>query len=402
MTTRTSVAAGLALVAAAWPAWAVLEGEPYLSLRHGHTDNLFEAPRDSAASADRPRVSDDRETVTVGAVLQYTWGLQRATANLEAARVLHREFDALDHTTYEVGTGLDWQIARLWEGQLTVERRRELERFADRDTIALGLLDRSRVDASVRWKPTPRLALEPSLGLRRLAYERPSSRGADRDELIAGIEGLYTGNPVALVGVGVEVTSGRYPGREGQPQRFGTLGDGFQQTDAFTRMEYRFSGISSVQAELGYSWRDAEGLSAGVPDRDLSGATGRLRYRRQQSALTLIQLELFRRLDSVEEFDAVSAERWGALAELDYALTRRIRLEGRYRYERLDYVGGGAAATPAARADRIDVYRAALRYQPLLWLGITGGVESEQRRSNRDARSFETGIGFIEIEARYD
>ena len=48
------------------------------------------------------------------------------------------------------------------------------------------------------------------------------------------------------------------------------------------------------------------------------------------------------------------------------------------------------------------MYRAALRYQPLLWLGITGGVESEQRRSNRDARSFETGIGFIEIEARYD
>ena len=52
-------------------------------------------------------------------------------------------------------------------------------------------------------------------------------------------------------------------------------------------------------------------------------------------------------------------------------------------------MGGGAAG-------------AALRYQPLLWLGITGGVESEQRRSNRDARSFETGIGFIEIEARYD
>jgi hypothetical protein len=67
-----------------------------------------------------------------------------------------------------------------------------------------------------------------------LADERPSSRGADRDELIAGIVGPCTSHPVALVGV--DVTWGRHAGHEGQPQRFGTLGDGLQPADACARM----------------------------------------------------------------------------------------------------------------------------------------------------------------------
>lgn len=397
---RTS-AAFLALTMA-FPAWALVEGEPYLKLRSARTDNLFDAPRDAAIDVDRQRASETQQTATVGAALQYTWGLQKATADLEAARVLHRDFDGLDHTTYAAGLGLEWQVARLWEGALSAEQRREQENFADRDNVTLGLLDRTTADASLRWKPTPRWALEPSLGLRRVEYDRPTSRDADREDVVVGLEGLYTGNPVATVGVGVDRTMGRFPVRERQPNRFDGIGDGFTQTDLFTRVDYRFSGISSVQAELGYSWRATEGLGVESVDRDLDGATGRLRYVRQQSALTLIQLEVFRRLDSVEDVDAVSAERLGFLAELDYSLTRRIGLQGQYRHERLDYVGGGFVAERAAREDRVNVYRVALRYRPLLWLGISGGIESEQRRSNREARSFDTRIGFIEVEARYD
>ena len=386
----------------ALPAWAVVEGEPYLKLRHARTNNLFDAPSSPDAAVQRPRVSETQQIVTIGGVLQYTWGLQKATANAEAARVLHDDADDLDHNTHVVGAGLDWQIARLWEGRVAAERRREQERFADRDNVTLGLLDRTTADVSVRWKPTPRWALEPSLGVRDVAHKRETSRDADRDDVVVGLQGLYTGNPVATVGVGVDVTTGRFPNRRGQPQRFGTIGDGFQQTDAYARVDYRFSGLSTVQAELGYSWRDTRGLADDVVARDLTGAIGRIQYLRQHSALTQLRLELFRALDSVEEVDAVSAERTGFVADLSYLPTRRVRLQGLYRYERLDFLGGGFDLVQEAREDRVDAYRVALRYQPLFWLGISGGVESERRRSNREDRSFDTRLGFIELEARYD
>lgn len=391
-----------ALVLAMWTAAAgagLLEGEPYAGIELRFDDNLFRfSGRDEAlATRGDPQLSDWRSQIRLGAVLQYSLGLQRVVAGAQWQRNRYRHASELDHDAHEAGVEYLWAVGRVADGRLRGRWRDQLDYFEDRDTANPGFRRSLELNALGRLHVTPRWRTELEADAQRVRHSLPESRNFNRDERSLRVGVAYQIRDFSYLGVSLRIGRGDFPERAVDPA--GRIAHAFDERGVALAFERVISGVTTLTTELGYTRREHED----APGLDFGGATGSLRWRRRYSGKLDSELSLFRQIDSVEERDANFRLREGVDWRLRWRFSPLLSARLRGELARLDYRGSPAlAAGGQRRRDRSRQLEAGLDWQILWWLKAGIDAAYEARESNRDDRDYvDRRIG-VNLEARYD
>ncbi len=262
----------LALGLSAGPA-ALAQSSPYYlgaSQAFGHVSNVRNAPDD------QPAVSDNYWTTTLSAGVNQPFGRQRFFFDALARRTQYNDTGDLDNNGYDVRTGLDWATVERLSGSLVVGSTQSLSRLnpGNAPVVTTRNLERTNsAEARVRLGGEGRLALDGSLGYRRVDYTAPEFelREYDQGSASAGIS--YRPGGALTLSTGVSGQKSKYP-------RFLQVAPGEYQADRADRRDIYLgaywvpSGLSSVNARLSYSKVEYDLATV----NDFSGLTGLLSW----------------------------------------------------------------------------------------------------------------------------
>ena len=381
------------------PAQAILEGEPFIGARWVHDDNLFRfaGPEEALAENGNARLADVHRELSLGGAVQYTWGLQKAVAAVEYRHNDYRVFDDLNYDAWDLASSLQWQWGSRYTGEFRTQFTRELQSFEDRDSTQISLTRDWLWLASTRYALTPRWGLLNSLEIVRERFSLESQRFSDLDEvsLETGME--YDVSALTSLGGSLRLSRGHYPERNDGPGS--TVASKYDQWEANWIIERVPSGLSFLRLEAGYTRRQ----SVDGADRDFGTPTGTFTYRRQWFGDLSSNLQLFRRVNSIEERDANFRLQTGAALRLEYRWSSRVNGFARYEASEADYEGSPAQNVGGqARKDTNRQTEIGLNYRVLWCLQLSGGAVWESRDSNRDGREYEDQRLQFGLEARYD
>lgn len=381
------------------PVQAILEGEPFVGARWVHDDNLFRfASADEAlAENGNPRLADVHRELSLGGAVQYTWGLQKAAAALEYRRNDYRVFDELNNDAWNLASSLQWQLGSRYTGELRTQFTRELQSFEDRDSTQISLTRDWLWLASSRYALTPRWGLLNSVEVVRERFSLESQRFSDLDEISLETGTDYDVSALTSLGSSLRFSRGHYPERDDGPGS--TVASKYDQWEANGIIERTPSGISYLRLEAGYTRRQ----SVDGADRAFGTPTGTFTYRRQWFGDFSSNLQLFRRVNSVEERDANFRLQSGAALRLEYRWSSRLDGFARYERSESDYEGSPAQNVGGQpRQDSNHQTELGLNYRIFWWLQLSGGAVWDRRESNRDGREYDDHRIQFGLEARYD
>lgn len=394
---------GLALVLApllaASPAYAILEGEPFVGARWVHDSNLFRfsGPDEALAENGTTRLADVHRELSLGGAVQYTWGLQKAVAAVEYRHNDYRVFDDLNYDAWDLASSLQWQLGTRYSGEFRTQFTRELQSFEDRDSTQISLTRDWLWLANTRYALTPRWGLLSSVEIVRERFSLDSQRFSDLDEFRLETGTEYEVSALTSLGGSVRLSRGHYPERNDGPGS--TVASKYDQWEANWIMERVPSGISFLRLEAGYTRRQ----SIDGADRDFGTPTGTFTYRRQWFGDFSSNLQVFRRVNSVEERDATFRLQTGAALRLDYRWSSRLEGFARHEVSESDYEGSPAQNVGGlARQDTNRKSEVGLSFRVFWWLQFSGGAVWEARDSNRDGREYRDHRVQFGLEARYD
>ena len=395
---RLAAALGATLLVAN-PAQAILEGEPFIGARWVHDDNLFRFAdaEEAVAENGNSRLADVHRELSLGGALQYTWGLQKAVAAVEYRHNDYRVFDDLNYDAWDLASSLQWQLGSRYTGELRTQFTRELQSFEDRDSTQISLTRDWLWLASGRYALTPRWGLLSSLEIIRERFSLESQQFSDLDEISIETGTEYDVSALTSLGGSLRLSRGHYPERNGGPGS--TVASEYDQWEANWIVERVPSGISFLRLEAGYTRRQ----SVDGADRDFGTPTGAFSYRRQWFGDLSSNVQLFRRVNSIEERDANFRLQTGAAVRLEYRWSSLLDGFARHEVSESDYEGSPAQNVGGqARKDTNRQTELGLSYRVLWWLQFSGGVVWERRDSNRDGREYQDQRLQFGLEARYD
>lgn len=383
-----------ALLLAAQPVAAQLEGEPYAAAQLTYDSNLLrfrDADEAQAVSGKRER-ADTVQALRAGVALQYTLGLQRFYGGAEHRELRYERNEQLDHSEHRVLGGLQWQVAHVADGVLEAEEDKRIESFENRNSDALSLVTQRRLRSENRLAVTPDWQLQLDLTGERQRHSLESSRNYDRDEEAARVAVARTAPSLLNGGLSLEQRRGDYPERE---PREG-LAESYDQRTAELFAVWA-SPVSSLRVEIGHTRRDNEGENV----EGFGAVTGSVSWDRGSDGKHQLRLEGFREIRSVEEVDANAVTETGVSLGLDWFVTAKtvLRTVGQWRHS--DFAETSASAGHGRR-DQDYSAELALQYKPLFWLSLQPLLALERRRSNRQDREYEDVRVGLELELRYD
>lgn len=394
----TLIAMGWAITAPATAQLADLS--PFATVEARYDNNVFRVADAAEARAQSPtgdpRMGDSLTQATVGVTGEFNPGIQQVIATAQVTRAVYRHFDRLDYNAYRAVAGWAWQYRRLADGEIGMDIQRDLQDYggSDDSDAAFTLTREYRAGGGINITPRWRGELALLANSRRTTDVEDTF--FDLDELTVDIAGFYLGDPVARLGVGLAHTSGEYPRRDSSANA--VLADAYDETTLDLRLAYSPSGISSLDAALGYT----RTRQRPVRDRDVGGITGRLQYRRQISGRTATTLRAYRRVRPAEFENANLVVDSGVVVAVDWSYSVKTNVTAEFERRRLDYRDqGDLGATTEAREDDQFVGRLEVAWQPLERLGVVLTAESEDLNSNQDDERYDVSLVSLSVRVGY-
>lgn len=395
----SATVAALCLIGMPSSASAILEGEPFAFARWVHDDNLFRFANEAEALAENgdSELADVHRQLGLGAALQYTWGLQKVQAAARYTENDYRRFSSLDHSAWEIGSQLIWQVGSRYDGTLSAQFNRSLQNFEDRDTSDNSLVREWVLRSFSSYALTPRWDLLTDLSASQERYSLQSQQFSNLDEIALENGTRYEISPLTVLGASLGYTRGHYPERNSTPGS--TVASEYEQWEANLVAERNPSPVSQFRLETGYTSRRSTDSSG----RNFGAVTGSLNYRREWFVDLVSNLRIYRQVDSVEEQDANFRLLSGVSLQLDYRWSPKLSSFGRAERRQARFEGspaqnvGGQVREDDGRIDELG-----LSYKLFWWLTIDAGMVWENRRSNRVDRGYDDERWQLGIEMRYD
>jgi hypothetical protein len=359
--------------------------KPFASGAYEHDSNVFYLYDGATPLVGKHGMQrDDDMTRIVGGVnAEFDWSQQSLYANAEARRFDYNNFDTLNHTEALLNGGVNWKLASLVDGTLDYRHERRMVPFMDyQPTTALELETEDIGAASLNFQIGPIFRWENRGSVRNLDSPRLNAPllNLRENELHEGFR--YIGIADLSVGVDGDYLEGKFTHA---PPPFTTIP--YHQTAVMLAADYKLTGISSFNGDVGYSRRtDSVG-------GDVSAVTGALGYKRQITGKTSANLQLFRTMNSYvttagTELD--SGVSLGAVWEATGKITVTPALQWMVsRFPGNQYNGS-----------RSDHFRAAsldIEYAVLQWLTLHPYARYQFRSSSLQGFGFDANIVGIEI-----
>ena len=259
---------------------------------------------------------------------------------------LNRYFDQtqLNNTSYNLGTGVNWQTIENLSGNLNLGAGRNLTAptaGVGAPTANRNIAKTENVDTRVRWGGASLVTLEGSAGYSRLDYSDPQSISGESKGRTGSL-GVYY-RPGALLRVGLAARVNR---TESPYAFFDTTSGAFQSNTIKGKnldltADYVLSGFLSANGRLSYTKQTNSGISG----TNFSGLTGGLGLTYQPTARTSFRFDAARDAG----FDASLFNTVGFTTNSN-GVPVLTPLQGRYENNRVtDTIGVGATYAVTAK-----------------------------------------------------
>jgi exopolysaccharide biosynthesis operon protein EpsL len=351
---------------------------PFAGVSTRYDDNLFRFSDDTDPTPllGGSQRADWTRSVFAGANLDWQPGLQHFTATASASQQTFQRFDFLDNTGLSGTANWNMVAGERFTGRAGASYRRSLGSFEDFRDPSKDVLTSRNVDLELDYWITPDIELRGGTGTSDNKHELASRQAADRTNRYWLI-GLAQRTPLGnRLGVEYRRDRGEFPNRDFTA--FSTADDGFtQQTASLTALWQ--GGFTRLDGKLGYAWRDFDHLG----ERDNGGVSGDLNLRYDYSAKLAVDLQAYRRLDSLDDAQSNQVIESGVRVRPSWTLSDRLAVFvlGTFRDRQFQDFGGSSGADQPE--EQIFNTELSLSYAPRSFLTLTAGIDQGRRKSNR-------------------
>jgi len=329
---------------------------------------------------------------TVGLTGEFEPGLQSMNLTGLVQRFQYHELEQLNHTAYEVDGRWNWQWGRRFDGLVQASADRAQDDFRYRDSAEQSFTLNRRYELAGAYHLSSIWHVELSSVFTSRSGSDPANAAFDLDEYAFDLAGFYRRDPVGQLGLALTYRDGEYPHRDATTGA--GLATAYDQYTGELRARWTPSAISSFDGAIGVTRREQTPFS----DRDFSGVTGRLNYRRDISGRTRVSLNAFRRVWSTERVDANFATDSGIGSSIEWrwSVKTQFLLEGEWRAIRYESEAGTATGVPAQKDD-LRSGQLTMIWQPLERLGVRLSGEREIRDSNVAGDSYAVWVSRLVV-----
>lgn len=368
------------------PVWFSASGGVY------HDSNLF---RLSDSVNPQTVIGSDHKSDTVyrlGLGLKGDVPVSRQRIVLDAALDSYHydRFKFVNNNAYRAGLGWLWQAGSQASGDVGYQRTYSLAPLAYIQAPIKDMVTGDRIYGSGGYLLTPRWKIRGAADWVEYEHGAPSQNALD-STTTAGIAGLDYLTPAGdSVGAQLKYSHGDYP----NPQLVGStfVSNNYNEIEASTVMYWVVTGISTLNARLGYTSRSYSDVS----QRNYHGFTGRASWDWTPLAKTPINLAVWQEIQSVTDVTASYVLSRGASIGPSWAPTAKVVLQAKLFYVTQNYKGDPGfvlqSTTGPRREDKTRGGVISVGYAPLRNLEFTVSAEASKRTSNTFGRDYNDNI----------
>lgn len=314
-------------------------------------------------------------------------GRQRILFDAELDAYRYNRFDLLDNNTYRAGVAWLWQAGDPWSGDIGYRRTHYLAPLAFLNAPIKNMITTDRFFGSAGYELTPRWKVRGAADWVQYANSNRTQQPLD-NTTTSGTAGLDYVTPAAnSVGGQVKYSHGAYPNPQfvAGPNVF--VSNTYDETEASGVVHWVATGLSTLDARLGYTSRRYDEVS----QRNFDGITGRLSWDWTPGGKTLINLAMWRELQGITDLTASYVLSNGISLGPSWAPTSKLVFQAKLAYVKNNYQGdpGFGLQTGPERRDTFRGWMLAVGYSPLRNLQLSLGVEAGDNSSNVVVRSYD-------------
>lgn len=348
---------------------------PYLAVGFFYDDNLFRLAEDRPAF-DNQR-SDSARYATGGFLFDKMYGRQKIYLQGKLSKVKFDHFKQLDYDGKDLLGLWNWQLGNRFEGSAGASYAQTLAPYIDFRSSERNLRVHRRQHLDAAWKMHPSWQLRAGGARDEFTYELAAQRFNNRTEtmLEAGFD--YTPRSGSTAGLVLRRIKGEYAATRflnGAP-----LNDDFTQDELKARVNWKVTGITSVQMLAGYARRK----HAVLGPRDAKGVNGRVSASLHPRQKLRVNVALWREFAPIESTLVTYSLNRGASAGASWEASSKVRVEGSLSAERRRYDGRLLASAPADIRDKLRTASLGATWQARPRLQVNTSY-THQRRSGAD------------------
>lgn len=341
--------------------------------------------------------SDTIYRVAAGLKADIPVSRQRLLFDAQVDDYKYDRFSRLDHVGYRAGGAWKWQVASALSGDIGYSRQRYMANLAELQSQTKDMITVDHAFANAGLLVTPRWRVRGGLDWYKYDHGDLARESIDSRTSSATVGLDYVTPANNSVGAQVKYTDGNYPNRE--VIATSTVDNQYKETEASAVMHWMVTGKSTFDGRLGYTRRTHEQ----VPQRDFSGATGRLSLDWSPAAKTILNFAAWREIRSVEDFAASYVLTKGVGFGPSWAPTSKLVFQAKLVYEKRDYEGdpGFVLASTPQREDTIRGARLSAGYAPRRNIDLAVTAERGTRSSNTAFRDYDYTAVFANAKLRF-
>ncbi|MES2159763.1 MAG: XrtB/PEP-CTERM-associated polysaccharide biosynthesis outer membrane protein EpsL [Pseudomonadota bacterium] len=382
LTPRTSPP-GLRMRPAAWlvllagtlggAAWAGPSDalHPYASLAYNYEDNLFRLA-DANPGYDNTR-SDTSRQAQAGLLFNQTYGRQVVSLQAKVSRVSFDHFTQLNYNGKDMLADLNWHLGARLEGNAGLSYMQVLAPYTDITTRERNLRVQKREYVNGAWGFHPSWRLRLGATHNRYTYDLLSQAYNNRSDrgLEAGVDYL------ASSGSSIGVQANKYSYKYDQLRQLGSglVDAGTDQDDVKLKVDWRSTGVSSVQFLGGWSRR----THAFFTERDSSGFNALLKASTVWDGKVNFDASVWRQYGGVESNLVSYSLNTGGAVNAVWTVTPKIQASAQLKRDRRAFKGLLAASAPVDLSDATNTATLGATYVLLPSVRLNASVFREAR-----------------------
>jgi len=351
---------------------------PFAGVAMAYDDNLFRLADDvdeNVVLGESSR-ADWSRTSFAGIGLDWLPGRQHISASAQALDQTFQRFSFLDNTGYDSKASWTMAAGDRLTGALDIGFNRQLGSFDNFRAAVNDPIDTQYGDLKIGYLVTPEIELLAGAG-RRASKHGLASREASNSRGSHWLLGASRGTPLGnRIGFEFRHENGSNPNRDFTP--LSLVDNGYQQDEGVATFTWQ-GGFTSVDGRLGYAWRKFDHLDY----RNFSGPSGSLDARYAWSAKLLLDVNVYRRLESLDDLFSSSISATGLSVKSSWAPTDRIVVQGTAGYEDRQFEDSGLFVGATQPKESLQSYGLNASYTPRPLVTLGAGYTHSQRSSDR-------------------
>jgi exopolysaccharide biosynthesis operon protein EpsL len=348
---------------------------PYLALGYFHDDNLFRLADDRPAF-DNQR-SDSARYATGGFFFDKMYGRQKIYLQAKLSKVKFSHFKQLDYDGKDVLGLWNWQLGNYFEGSAGASYEQTLAPYIDFRSNERNLRVHKRQHADGAWKMHPSWQLRAGAARDKYEYELAAQRTNNRTEDMAEAGFDYTPRSGSTAGLVVRRIKGKYANSRligGVP-----LNDDFTQDELKARVNWKVTGITSIQMLAGYAKRK----HAVLGPRNAKGLNGRVTASLNPRKKLRVNASTWREFAPIESNMVTYSLNRGASVGASWDASAKLRVDAALSKERRNYEGRLVTNAPQDISDRLTTASVGATWQARPTMQVTTAY-AHQRRKGAD------------------